>query len=168
VRACRKDPSKVNRIHPGSIRRVGPLEHNKRRHGIDGKFKASAEKARQMRLRQDPSIANARVPDAGIASAARHRMSAARPNLEFMTALLRAILRDGKETVARNIGSKGSKRSNFPNRSCHRMVTAEWPRSKRNDTRTKARKQIRRAAGEIPPPPPAPEGAFMAWLFRHA
>ena len=60
---------------------------------VHRQLEASAEKARQVRLRQDPSIANARVPDARIAGATRDRVPATGPNLKFVTTLLRTILR---------------------------------------------------------------------------
>src|SRR5271155_1755873 len=92
VSAGGEDPFKPYRIHSGTIRRVCRLEDNKRRHRVDRKLESSAQKARQMRLRQDPSISKARVPDVRIAGAARNRVATASPDLELMTALLRAIL----------------------------------------------------------------------------
>ncbi|SRR5208282_281787 len=87
-----ENPFESDRIHSCSVCGVCPLKHNKRRHRVHRKLESPAEKARQVRLRQDPSIANASVPDIGIAGAARNRVPATGPDLEFMTALLRAIL----------------------------------------------------------------------------
>ena len=87
-----KNPLEAHRIHSRPIRGVGPLKRNKRRDRIQRKLEASLEKAGAVRGGQDPSITNARVPYTRISGPTRNRVSAAGPNLEFVTALLRSLL----------------------------------------------------------------------------
>src|SRR5208282_1820913 len=91
-----ENPFQAHRIHSCSVRGVGWLEDNKRRDRVDREFEASVEKTGAVRSRQDPSIANSRVPYARVLGPARNRVSASSPNLELMTALLRTILGDGE------------------------------------------------------------------------
>jgi hypothetical protein len=72
------------------------LEYYKRRDRVHRILESSVEKAGAVRSGQDPPIANARVPHAGIFGAAGNRAPAASPHLELMTALLGAILGDGE------------------------------------------------------------------------
>ncbi len=94
--ASGENPFQPQRIHSRSVRSVSRLKHDKRRHRFHRNFESSIEKARPMRSGQDPPIANSSVPHAGILGPARNRAPAASPNLEFMTALLRPILGNGK------------------------------------------------------------------------
>jgi len=87
-----KNPLEAHRIHSRAVRGVSPLEHDKRRDRIQRKLEASLEKAGAVRSGQDPSITNARIPYTRIAGPARNRVSAASPDLEFVTALLRSLL----------------------------------------------------------------------------
>ena len=57
---------------------------------------ASVEKTGAVRRGQNRSIADSCVPGAGVLGPAGNRAPAASPHLEFMTALLRTILRDGE------------------------------------------------------------------------
>src|SRR5208337_2693267 len=96
VSAGGENPFQAHRIHSCPVRGVCSLEDNKRRDRIDRKFEASVEKTGAVRSGQNPSIANSRVPDAGVLGPAGNRAPTARPHLEFMTALLRTILGDGE------------------------------------------------------------------------
>ena len=101
-----ENPFQSHRIHSCSVRSVGPLEHNKRRHSIQRQLESSAEKSRPVRIRQNPPIADSGVPHARIFRAARDRVPAASPNLELMTALLRTILGDRQEKLPETVSER--------------------------------------------------------------
>jgi hypothetical protein len=84
---------------------VGRLEYEKNGNGVDGVFESSAKKAGQVWAGEDPSIAQAGVECAGVAASAGDGVSATRPDLNFVAALLRADLgraqgRDQRNTDA--------------------------------------------------------------------
>src|ERR1017187_440844 len=119
-----ENPFQPHRIHSRSIRSVGRLEHNKRRHRLHCKLESSVEKSRPVRSRQDPPIANSRVPHARILGPARNRAPAATPNLELTTALLRAILCNRKRNSQKHCQEESRKEcrkkgARTPNGSCH-------------------------------------------------
>src|SRR5580692_10707420 len=107
--AGRENPFKSDRIHSSAIDRVGSLKDDISRHRVHRKLEASAEKARQVRLRQDPSISHARVPDARIAGATRDRVPATGPNLNLVTTLLWTILGRGKRNCQKRCQNKHRK-----------------------------------------------------------
>src|ERR1035438_10352297 len=90
--ASSKNPLEHHWIHARTVRGILRLKYNKRWHRIDGEFETSAEKARQMRLREDPSIAHARIPDTRVLSASRNGEAATSPNLQLATAIFGTIL----------------------------------------------------------------------------
>ena len=87
-----ENPFQTQRIYSCSVRSVCRLEHDKRRHRVHRELESSVEKTRAVRSRQDPPIANSRVPHARVFGPARNRVPAASPNLEFVAAFLGAIL----------------------------------------------------------------------------
>src|SRR6202158_5752037 len=91
-----EDPFQADWIYSRPVGGVCPLEHDKRRHRFHRQLESSSEKARTVRSGQDPPVANSGVPHAGILGPARDRVTSASPNLELMTALLGAILGNGK------------------------------------------------------------------------
>ncbi len=91
--ATLKVPLQAERIEAHSIRRVRGLENQEDRNGVDRIFEASAEKAGKMWAGKDPSVTQASVEGAGAAATAGDGVSAASPNLNFMTALFRPGLR---------------------------------------------------------------------------
>ena len=88
-----ENPFQPHRIHSSPVHCVCRLEYNKRRHRVHRQLESSVEKSRPMGSRQNPPIANSRVPHARILGPARNRAPAASPNLKLTAALLRAILR---------------------------------------------------------------------------
>src|SRR5208282_964126 len=121
VSAGGKNPFEANRIHSRSVGSVCPLENNERGHRVHRQFEASVEKTWPVRSGQYPSIANSRVPHACILGPARNRVAAARPQLEFATTFLRAILGYGQRSCHEQNGQQ-KKRGGPPNGSCHRYV----------------------------------------------
>src|ERR1700675_3698193 len=107
-----ENPLQAQRIHSRPVRSVCRLEHNKRRHRFHRKLESSVEKTRTMRSGQDPAIANSGVPPARILGSARNRTTAASPNLELMTALLRAILGNGKRNRKKKCQRKTARTPN--------------------------------------------------------
>ncbi len=97
-----ENPFQPHRIHSSPVHGVCRLEYNKRRHRVHRQLKSSVEKSRPMGSRQNPPIANSRVPHARILGPARNRAPAATPNLELTTALLWAILRKRKRNCQKH------------------------------------------------------------------
>jgi hypothetical protein len=85
-------PLEAQWIEAHAVGSVGRLEDEEEGNRIDRIFKPSAEKAGQVQIRQDPSVAQASVEDAGASSSATDGMSAGRPDLDFVAAFLRAGL----------------------------------------------------------------------------
>src|ERR1019366_10698858 len=116
-----ENPFPPHRIHSSPIHGVCRLEYNKRRHRVRRQLESSTEKSRPMGSRQDPPIANSRVPHARILGSARNRAPTASPNLEFMTALLRAILGDSWRTCQKHRQQEGQKeKARTAKGSCHK------------------------------------------------
>src|ERR1019366_1683218 len=91
-----ENPFQPHGIHSRTVRGVCRLEYYKCRHRVHRVLESSVEETGAVRSGQDPSIAESSVPHAGVLGAARNRAAAASPHLEFMTALLGAILSDRK------------------------------------------------------------------------
>src|SRR5271154_6613302 len=92
VPASSKDPLQTHRVHSCTVCSVCRLEDEKCRHRIHGELESSPENAWQVRLRQNPSIADARVPHTRVAGTPRPRVSATGPHLEFVASRLWPIL----------------------------------------------------------------------------
>jgi len=97
-----ENPFEADRIYSGSVCRIGRLEYDKGRHCVHRELESSVEKARAVWSGQDPAIANSGVPHAGILRTARNRVAAAGPHLEFMAALLGAVLGEGWESCQKH------------------------------------------------------------------
>jgi hypothetical protein len=129
--ACGENPFQIQRIHSCSVRGVSRLEHNKRRHRFHCNFESSIEKTRPVRSRQDPPIANSRVPHTCVLGSARNRAPPTGPNLEFMTSLLGPILSNGKRTRQKQSKKECQKKRDCAAiGSCHKYVQSR----KRIDT----------------------------------
>ena len=89
-------PLEAKRIEAYAVRGIRWLEDEEDGDGVDSVLKTSAKKTGQVRSSEDPSIAEAQVEDASIASSATHGMTAARPDLDLMAALFRAGLGEGE------------------------------------------------------------------------
>lgn len=85
-------PLQAERIETHAVGCVRGLESEENRDGVDGIFESSAEKARKVRSREDPSVAQAGVERACIASSAADRVAPSCPNLHFVAAFFRAGL----------------------------------------------------------------------------
>ena len=85
-------PLEPERIKAYAIGGVSGLEDEEDRDPVHRILKPSAEKTGQVRAGQDPSIAQARVEDAGAASSAADGVAACRPDLDFVAALFRTCL----------------------------------------------------------------------------
>src|SRR5208282_421695 len=125
VSARGENPFPPHRIHSCSVHSVCRLEYNKRWHRLQRKLESSVEKSRPVRSRQDPPIANSRVPHARILGPTGNRAPPATPNLELMTALLRAILRNRKRNCQKHCQEESRKEcrkkgARTPNGSCHK------------------------------------------------
>ena len=153
--ACGENPFQIQRIHSCSVCGVSRLEHNKRRHRFHRNFESSIEKTRPVRSRQDPPIANSRVPHACVLGPARNRAPTASPNLELATAFLRAILGNRKRT--RQKQSKNAcqkKRDCAAIGTCHKYVQS---RKRIDNERYANRRQETNPVATVPArhPPPA-------------
>ena len=84
-----KIPLEPQRIEADSVSRVCRLESEKNRDGIDRILKSSAQKSRQMRIGEKPSVAQPGVEDSSITAATADRVAATGPYLDFVAALLR-------------------------------------------------------------------------------
>src|SRR5258708_32350747 len=104
------------------VRSVCRLEHNKRRHRFYCVLESPVEKSRPMRSRQDPPKANSGIPHVGLPGPTRHRMTAASPNLKLTTALLGAILGNGKGSRQKQSKKECQKKRACAEGSCHRYV----------------------------------------------
>src|ERR1019366_4633628 len=117
-----ENPFQPHGIHSRTVRGVCSLEHNKCRDRVHRVLESSVEKTGAVRSGQNPSIAESRVPHAGVLGAARNRAAAARPNLQLMTALLGAILGDGERSGQEESQKEcEKKRYSIPNGWCHKQ-----------------------------------------------
>lgn len=89
-------PLEAEWIEAHAVRGISRLEDEEEGNRVDRIFKPSAKKAGQVRTRQDPSVAQAGVEDAGASSPATDGMAAGRPDLDFVAAFLRAGLGEAK------------------------------------------------------------------------
>jgi hypothetical protein len=86
-------PLQTERVESHAVGGVGGLENEKHGNRIDGVLEASAQKAGEMRAGDDPPVTQAGIEDAGIPASAADGVSAARPDLDFVTVFLGAGLR---------------------------------------------------------------------------
>ena len=84
-----KIPLQRQGIETDAISGVCRLEGKKNWNGIDRIFESSAQKSRQMRICENPSVAESGIEDSSITAAAADRVAATRPYLDFVAALLR-------------------------------------------------------------------------------
>src|ERR1700676_3225280 len=89
-------PLQDERIEAYAVGSIGGLEDEEDGDGVDGILEASAKKSRQMPAGEDPSVAEARVKDAGVASSAADGVAAGGPDLNLLTPFFRAGLGEGK------------------------------------------------------------------------
>jgi hypothetical protein len=94
--AAHEIPLQAKRIEANSEGRVCRLKNQRDGNGGDRVFEASAKESGQVLVREDPAIAEAGIEGAGVAAASSDGMSAARPNLNFVAALLGADLGRGQ------------------------------------------------------------------------
>ncbi len=90
-------PLEAERVEAYAIGGVRGLEHREDGDCVDRIFESSAKKAGQVRAGEDPSVAQAGVEGAGVASSAAYGVAAARPDLDFVAALLRTGLGNGQQ-----------------------------------------------------------------------
>ena len=90
-------PLEAERVETHAVGGVGGLEDEEHRNSVDRIFEASAEKAGKMWAGEDPSIAQAGVEDASVAASAADGVAAARPDLDFVAAFLRAGLSNDED-----------------------------------------------------------------------
>ncbi len=151
VSAGGKNPLKSNRIHSSAVRSICPLEHDERRHCVHRQLESSVEKAGAVGSGQDPAVAKSCVPDAGIRSPAGNGVAAAGPDLDLMTALLGAILGDGKRCQNQCQEKRQKERTCTPNGSCHKCGQVE---KERYANRQQETNQVATAPTRHRPPAP--------------
>src|SRR5215469_11693418 len=82
-------PLQHHRAEANAIRGIGRLEYKGNGRGIEGVLEASAENAGKMWVRENPTIAQSCIEDAGARCASGDRVASGCPNLEFVAASLR-------------------------------------------------------------------------------
>ena len=87
-------PLQSERAEPHTVGGIRGLENEKDGDAVDSVLKASAKKAGEMRAGKDPSIAQPRVEYANVLRAARHRVPASHPQLDFVATLFGTCLGD--------------------------------------------------------------------------
>src|SRR5215472_7758628 len=102
-----KIPFEIQRIQSYSVGSIVGLKNEVCGNSIHCILKSTSQQSRQMRIGQNPSIAQPRVPDASIAATARDRMSAGSPYLKLGSALLGTGL--GPEVSAPAAHKQGGK-----------------------------------------------------------
>src|SRR5215469_14955721 len=85
-------PFQVNRIQAYPVCGVGGLKNEISRHRIDRIFESAVQEAWAVRVRQHPSVAQAGIPNTGVAATAGYRVATRGPDLHFGGALLWARL----------------------------------------------------------------------------
>ena len=103
-------PLEAERVEAHAVGGVGRLEDQEDRNSVDRIFEASAEKAGEMRAGEDPSIAQAGVEGACVAASAADGVAAARPDLNFVAALLRTGLGNDEDRRSSRIRSATKER----------------------------------------------------------
>src|SRR5690348_5007555 len=82
-----KIPLEIQWVHAHPVSSSGGLEEKICRNRINRVFESAPQESRQMRAGQYPTIAQACVPDAGVAAPTRHRMPCGCPHLKFCRTL---------------------------------------------------------------------------------
>src|ERR1700731_3074761 len=88
-----KIPFKCEWIDAEPVCRIRTLRHDKKRNDIHGVFKAATQKTGTMGIRQNPAVPCANIKHAIARLTPIRSMSSTGPDLKFMAALLRPILR---------------------------------------------------------------------------
>src|ERR1700675_3629639 len=88
-----KIPCKGKGIDAETVCRIGALRHEKKWNDVHGIFKAAAQKARPMSIRQNPTITCANIEHAVARLTPIRPMPSARPDLQLTAAFQRPILR---------------------------------------------------------------------------
>lgn len=80
-------PPENERIEARPVSGMDRLKNHEHGYSIQRDLKASLEKSRAIRTGEDPTVTNARIPDAGIRRAPGNRRPAARPYFKFVPAI---------------------------------------------------------------------------------
>src|SRR4249920_283172 len=85
-------PFQSEGIQAKTIRRTTVLDHQKNRDDIHRVFELAAQESRANWWRQNPTVTHTHVPDAAVGGAAIQSVAATCPDLQIMSAILRASL----------------------------------------------------------------------------
>ena len=92
--AAHEIPLQAERVEAYSVGCVRRLKDEEDGYGVEGIFEASAEKTREMRIGENPSIAQAGVECAGVRGSSGNGVSTAGPDFDLVAALLGTGLGD--------------------------------------------------------------------------
>src|SRR5579864_4895275 len=112
-------------IYRGPVRGIRRLKKRKDWDGVESVLESSAKKARPVRLGDDPAVAKAGSPDAGVLRDSMRPVPSRRPQFDFISTRLRRVLRArgrGKSSAKQAAGKEQHADSlhsrNYPHPKC--------------------------------------------------